>query len=131
MQFQLNLQNKYFNMIKNGKKTIELRLYDEKRKNIKVGDEILFSNNENEEKLLAKVLDLHKAKSFEDLVGMVEINKTGFSSILELNEALLEFYSAEKQKEFGVLGIEVELKPGFGDPFPPKSSFNSAGKGRN
>ena len=36
-------------MLKQGTKTIELRLFDDKRKNIKVGDIIEFSNNSNAE----------------------------------------------------------------------------------
>ena len=35
-----------FEMIRNGKKTIELRLYDEKRKSISNGDRITFVNTD-------------------------------------------------------------------------------------
>ena len=34
-------------MIRDGKKTIELRLYDEKRKMISIGDSITFVNTED------------------------------------------------------------------------------------
>ena len=39
---QMKLNNKPFNMIKNGRKNIELRLYDEKRRKLNIGDEIIF-----------------------------------------------------------------------------------------
>ena len=34
-----------FEMIKSGEKTIEIRLFDEKRQQIKAGDKIVFTNN--------------------------------------------------------------------------------------
>ena len=37
---EMGLQSKPFNQIKNGSKTIELRLFDTKRKDIKIGDRI-------------------------------------------------------------------------------------------
>ena len=39
---KLNVKEKYYNMLKSGTKTIELRLFDEKRRKIKVGDTIEF-----------------------------------------------------------------------------------------
>lgn len=44
----MNLNPSPFEMIKSGRKTIELRLYDEKRQCIEVGDYITFANTENE-----------------------------------------------------------------------------------
>ena len=40
---EMNLQEAPFRMIKNKTKTIELRLYDEKRRKIKPGDTIEFN----------------------------------------------------------------------------------------
>lgn len=42
MEHILKLQPKYFNYINNGTKRIELRLYDEKRQKINIGDIIIF-----------------------------------------------------------------------------------------
>lgn len=47
MIHKMNLQNGPYNSIKNGDKDIELRLYDEKRRKINVGDIIEFNNDEN------------------------------------------------------------------------------------
>lgn len=47
--WMLNVKEKYYNMLKQGTKTIELRLFDDKRKNIKVADIIKFSNISNAE----------------------------------------------------------------------------------
>lgn len=42
MKHQFKLNNFPFEKIANGTKTIELRLYDEKRQKLNVGDEIVF-----------------------------------------------------------------------------------------
>ena len=44
---EMKLHSSPFEMIKSGKKTIELRLYDEKRQLIKEGDIIIFTNTSN------------------------------------------------------------------------------------
>jgi ASC-1-like (ASCH) protein len=64
-----------FEMIKSGQKTIELRLYDEKRQLTKVGDEIIFTNIVTEEKLHVKVSNLHRFDSFEDLYKSLPLKK--------------------------------------------------------
>ena len=63
---EMNLQPKYFDYIKNGTKRIELRLFDEKRQQIQLGDTIEFSKSENE-KFKAEVIGLLRYNSFSDL----------------------------------------------------------------
>jgi ASC-1-like (ASCH) protein len=99
-------------MIKSGQKTIELRLYDEKRQLIKVGDEIIFTNIVTEEKLHVKVSNLHRFDSFEDLYKSLPLLKCGYTSenIGRATPSDMEqYYPAEEQKEFGVLGIEIKI----------------------
>ena len=101
-----------FEMIKSGQKTIELRLYDEKRQLIKVGDEIIFTNIVTEEKLHVKVSNLHRFDSFDDLYKSLPLLKCGYTSenIERATPADMEqYYPAEEQKEFGVLGIEIKV----------------------
>ena len=45
---EMNLQPKYFDFIKGGTKRIELRLYDEKRQSIQLGDIIEFAKSDDE-----------------------------------------------------------------------------------
>ena len=106
---KLNVKEKYYNMLKSGIKTIELRLFDEKRKAIKVGDSIEFSNNSDaNDKFTARVINLHKANNFTELCNNIDCNRAGFSTNKELIKVLEEFYSLDQQKEFGVLGIEIQ-----------------------
>ena len=107
---KMNLQSKYYDFIKYGTKRIELRLYDEKRQKIKLGDEIEFSKSETE-KFKAKVVGLICYQSFEDLFKdfPIEILADKTMTKDELLDILSEFYTKEKQQEFGVIGIRIKL----------------------
>ena len=72
--YNMKLMTKYFDYIKNGSKKIELRLNDEKRKNIKIGDEIIFEEvAENPRHLKTRVIDLYYENSFNDLIEKYNI----------------------------------------------------------
>ena len=106
----MKVKESYFGLLKNGKKTIELRLFDEKRREIEIGDEIEFHLFDNEmESFNSKVIGLYKAKSFRELCGDIDYKKAGFESKKELVEVLKEFYSDEKQEKYGVLGVEIDF----------------------
>ncbi len=107
---QMNLQPEYYNFIKDGTKRIELRLCDQKRRKIKLGDEIEFAKSETE-KLTAKVIGLLHYNSFEELFKDFPIKLLADQSMtkIELLKTLNQFYTEDQQKHFGVLGIRIEL----------------------
>lgn len=99
------------NVSKNGTKTIELRLNDEKRKLLTVGDYIEFTNRVTNEKLLVEVIDLFKYNSFEELYKHFNKIEMGYSINEEANPKDMEnYYSKEEQEKYGVLGIEIRKK---------------------
>ena len=106
----MNLQPKYFDFIKDGTKRIELRLYDEKRQSIQLGDIIEFAKSDDE-KFKAEVIGLLRYNSFADLFEDFDISILADASMTkqELLEVLGEFYTEEKQAEFGVIGIRIKL----------------------
>lgn len=109
---EMKLMTQYFNFIKNGTKRIELRLNDEKRRTIQIGDIVVFLNeSNNEEKITVKVTGLLKYSSFLDLINDYEIELLADKSITKqkLIETLNQFYSKEDQDRYGVLGIKIEL----------------------
>lgn len=110
MKHEMGLQSKYFDYIKNGTKRIELRLFDEKRQRIKLGDIIEFANPDVE-KLLVRVVGLLRYDSFEELFRDFDISMLADASMTkrELLDVLNGFYSLEKQKELGVVGIRIEV----------------------
>lgn len=108
---KLNVQERYYNLLKSGVKTIELRLFDDKRRKIKIGDSIEFSNaSDAHDKFIASVINLHKADTFMDLCKSISCHSGGFATNEELVNALEAFYSLDRQKEFGVVGIEIQKK---------------------
>ena len=96
----------------NGTKRIEIRLYDEKRQSIKLGDTIKFLKEpELSESFNAKVTGLLRYNSFKDMFKDFDISILSDKSMTkeELIKVLEQFYTKEKQEQYGVLGIRIEL----------------------
>ena len=75
MNHEMKLQPEYFNFILNGTKRIEIRLFDEKRQQIKTGDTIKFLKEpEHNESFDAKVVGLLRYNSFEDMFKDFDIS---------------------------------------------------------
>ena len=107
---EMRLHNEPFVLIKNGTKTIELRLNDEKRRQIKVGDTITFINRSNNEEISTVVINLHKYDSFEELYKHFDKISMGYKEDEEADSKDMElYYSSEEQSKYGVVGIEMEL----------------------
>lgn len=69
-----------FFVVRDGRKTIELRLYDEKRKLISVGDTIKFINTEDSnDTLSATVTNLFVFASFGELYMHLPLLKCGYN----------------------------------------------------
>ena len=84
----MNLNAAPFEMIEQGTKTIELRLWDEKRSLIKVGDEILFVHTKDSTRTLrTRVKALHLFSSFEELYRTLPLTKCGYTEEVELEPA--------------------------------------------
>ena len=97
-------------MIQDGQKTVECRLYDEKRQKIAIGDHIIFSQVDSPSNTLEVAVTglLHYA-TFADMFHANEPQRFGGEDEAALTESLLQYYSLESQKENGVLGIELRL----------------------
>ncbi len=109
MLHKMKLNQEPFEKIKNGTKTVEFRLYDEKRRTVQIGDEIEFSKlPELQEKLLVKVIDLYKEESFAKLFKKVFAGGDE-NEVRKKAESMYKFYTPEKEKEYGVVGIKIEV----------------------
>ena len=110
MKHEMRLKNKPFELIKSGTKNIELRLNDEKRQLINVGDAIEFENRTTLEKISVKVINLHKYNSFEELYKHFDKISIGYGEDQEANPKDMEqYYSKDEQNKYGVVGIELKL----------------------
>ena len=112
MNHYMNLASEPFEQIKSGAKTIELRLYDEKRQTVSEGDTIIFSNLTDKRQVSARVLKLYIFNDFKELYDHLPLSKCGYAGH-ELDTAspddMLAYYPKEKQEKYKVVGIEIEL----------------------
>ena len=110
---EMKLQPEYYNFIKSGTKRIELRLNDEKRQLINIGDKIIFFKEPSlDESFEAIVVDLLHYSSFVELFEDFDISILSDKSMSkqELLSTLEKFYTPEKQLKYGVLGIKIKLE---------------------
>ena len=107
MIHKMKLNESPFERIKNGTKTIEFRLYDEKRKKIEIGDKIEFSKLPDlQEKILVDVLDIYREETFEKLFKKIYTDE---DEIERKTKSMYQYYSKEQEKEYGVVGIKIAL----------------------
>ncbi len=107
---ELKLANEPFEAIATGKKTIESRLFDEKRQAIQLEDILVFINREKPSQTLkVRVVGLLHYGTFDDLFSNNNPAKFGGKSKNWLMSQISEFYSFEEQTQYGVIGIEFVL----------------------
>jgi hypothetical protein len=107
---QLTLATEPFNAITSSNKTIESRLYDEKRQKIQIGDQIIFTNRDNpSQTATVKVVGLLRYATFHDLFSHNDPRKFGGESVEWLENQMNGFYPLDKQLQNGVIGIEFIL----------------------
>ena len=107
MIHKMKLNESPFERIKNGTKTVEFRLYDEKRQQIKIGDKIEFSKLPDlQEKLLVDVIELYREDTFKKLFLKLYNDE---SEATEKANGMYEIYSPDKEEQYDVLGIKIKL----------------------
>lgn len=107
---KMNLNDGPFHRIKNGTKTIELRLNDEKRQLLKENDLIEFTNRETSESMVVEVVRLYPYSSFDELYQYFDKISLGYDEEDVASPKDMErYYSKEEQDKYGVLGIEVRV----------------------
>ena len=103
----MKLQESPFERIKNGTKTVEFRLYDEKRRKIKIGDQIEFAKLPDlQETILVDVLDLYREDTFENLFKKLFTDE---DEIKRKTTSMYQYYSPDEEKQYGVVGIKISL----------------------
>ena len=105
----MKLQDMPFSLIREGKKTIETRLYDEKRRKIAIHDIIEFSNiNDPHQKITVKVTALLNYATFSDLFDSFPPEDFGGTSKEDLM-GIFKYYTKEEERKYTVLGIKIVL----------------------
>ena len=112
MQHIMNLHPLPFSQIRAGKKTVELRLFDEKRQACQVGDTLLFRERGTDNTLSARIIALHPFPSFAELYRHLPLEKCGYAPEEVKNaspEDMRAYYPPEEEAKWGVLGMEFCL----------------------
>ena len=77
------------------------------KKDRKIGDKIEFSKLPDlQEKLIVDVIDLYREDSFENLFRKLYKDEEEISA---KTNSMYKYYSHEKEKQYGVLGIKIAL----------------------
>lgn len=108
MVHKMGLHGAYFQSITEGKKKVEVRLNDEKRRNINVGDTIEFSMVPDQDStLLVQVIELRKYDTFKAMyedIPFEDFDCEGWS-MKEMLDGTYEIYNSEQEKHWGTLAI--------------------------
>lgn len=114
MKHYMKLNPDPFQRIANKRKTLELRLNDEKRQQVKIGDEIEFTELSNEaRKVTVRVIGLHHFPTFKDLYENIDLSMLGHDpETISASDYIdmFSYYSEQQQIKDGVLGIEIVLE---------------------
>lgn len=107
----MKLNPSAFEKIKRGEKTIELRLYDEKRRAITLGDTIEFSLNDHPEQIFSvRVIGLLVYENFQQIYQ--DLDPVALGSPVGARDdwgRMYNFYSPEDEKKWGIVGIRVQV----------------------
>lgn len=102
----MKLQVKYFQLIKEEKKRVEFRLYDEKRQKLKVGDIVEFQEIGSDSVIHCEVEAIYIYSDFQSAILNSEIDTQEATS---LEKDLQEIYSPEEIKKYGVCALKIKL----------------------
>lgn len=111
--YAMRLNDAFFEKMRRGEKTMDIRVYDEKRRRLRLGDTIVFSRaSGGSDRIRAEVIGLSTFGSFRELLAAFDHRKFGHDPALSLDERVKmqrEHYTEEEEKENGVVGIHVRL----------------------
>jgi len=107
----MHLSEEPFNWIKEGKKIVEVRLFDEKRRKIEIDDIIIFRKIGSNEEIKVRVKGLLRFKNFRDLFLFIPKNYLAHESLSleEQIKRMRNYYSEEEEKKYGVIAIWFEV----------------------
>ena len=93
-----------------GEKRVEIRIFDEKRQKIRIGDFVEFTSTEDEHhKVKIKVKALLNYPTFSDLVDDMPSDYFAHKDKDVLKKRIYRFYTKSQEEKYGVLGIKFDL----------------------
>ena len=92
MEHKMKLSEPYYTQVKSKRKTIEARIYDEKRQSLNIGDTIIFTDNDGNKPFKRKIVDLKVFLNFEKAIKSAKL-KNILPHIKTYNEGVELYHS--------------------------------------
>ena len=108
----MKLRREPFLAIASGEKTYELRLFDEKRRAVCIGDVIEFTEEESGDSLWRIVTELLTFASFGELYRSLPLVKCGYTeeNVKDATpEDMYAYYSPDEERAWGVIAIGLAM----------------------
>lgn len=109
---KISVSEPWWTHINNGDKVIEGRLNKGIFSQLNVGDTVkwFIKDNENTHSVLTKIEQIKKYNTFEEMLEKSTLKKTlpGIKKMSDGIQIYRQFYSPEKEKQFGVLAIKIK-----------------------
>jgi ASC-1-like (ASCH) protein len=106
----MKLSSPWYKLVKSGKKNVEGRIYDNKRKNLKVNDTIEFSDQYGKRKFKKKIIKLKIYNNFDKAIRDAKL-KHILPGIKTYSEGLKVYHNIpgylEKSELYGVFNIWI------------------------
>ena len=112
MIHNMKLAEPYYSQVKNKKKTVEARIYDEKRKLLKIGDTIIFTDNNSKGPFKRKIKNIKIFKSFRKAIEHAKL-KNILPGVRTYDEGVKLYYSfsdkyKKEEKKLEVINIYLD-----------------------
>ncbi len=109
MEHNMKLTSWPFELIESWKKSIEIRLFDEKRSTINIWDTIIFTKlPKKDSQIKTSVIGLIRYKNFSDMFDNIDIFLFWWTDKKLLLQWVYQFYSKEKEEKYWVLWIHLK-----------------------
>lgn len=109
----MKLKELPFDQIKSKVKTWEVRLNDEKRQNIQIGDSILFRKLPDLfDGIVCRVVDKKYFNTFRDMASVLSLRSLGLddgATADTCEEVYHTYYSPEEESQYGVVAFKLEV----------------------
>ena len=110
MKHYMHLHDGPYKKIEAGTKTIEMRLYDEKRRTMHKGDIIEIENRVTGQKMEVEIVQMYPFSSFADIYSRWDKIALGYEEgEVAKPEDMEQYYPKEEIDSFGVVAIELKV----------------------
>lgn len=109
----IKLSDEAYDMVVNGTKIYDMRLYDERVRNIFIGDIIVFLKQDTNTHCEVTVVDLLFYENFAQLYRRLPLDKCGYTPERVAMATALDMdkiYSKEDQRKYAACAIKFELR---------------------